>query len=113
MSYKITSRRKQRLGGLFLMLVGGGFWVWGWYTAINKGYYYEKASMLFPAVFILGLGLLMFPANKEEQERIARNEDISVISRIKLLQPRWWVIIVVALIAGFGNFLILSHVFSK
>jgi len=112
MSYKIIPRWKQRFGGLFLMLVGGGFWAWGWYTAINKGYYYEKASMFFPAVFILGLGLLIFPAYKEEQERIARAEDISVLSRIKLLQPRWWVIIVVALIAGIGNYLILSHVFS-
>ncbi|OFY65013.1 MAG: hypothetical protein A2V64_06235 [Bacteroidetes bacterium RBG_13_43_22] len=112
MSYITIPSWIQRLGGLFFMLLGGGFWVWGWYTAIYKGYYYLKTSMLFPAVFILGLGLLMFPGYKKEEERIAGSEDISVLSRIKLLPPRWRVILVVALIAGFGNYLIMSIVFS-
>jgi ABC-type Fe3+-siderophore transport system permease subunit len=107
MSYETKPRWKQRLGGLFLMLLGGGFSAWGWYTAINEGYYYRKANMLFPAVFILGFGLLMFPGYKEE--RIARGEDISGLSGIKLLTPRWWAILIVALIAGFGNYLILSY----
>jgi hypothetical protein len=111
MSYKTIPRWIRRLGGLFFMLLAGGFWGWGWYTAINKGYYYQKASMFFPAVFILGLGMLMFPGYKEE-ERIARGEDISVLSRIKLLPPRWRVILAVALIAGFGNYIIMSIVFS-
>jgi hypothetical protein len=106
MNNKSTSRWKQQVGGLLLMLIGGGFWAWGWYTSINKGYFYRKASVLFPAIFVLGLGLLAFPGYKEE--RIARGEDISGLSGIRLLTPRWRAILVIALIAGFGNYLLLS-----
>jgi hypothetical protein len=106
MSYEPIPRWKQRLGGLLIMLLGGGFWAWGWYTALNEGYYYGKASILFPAFFVLGLGLLIFPGYKEE--RISRGEDISGLSGLQLLTPLWWVILVVALVAGFGNYIILS-----
>jgi hypothetical protein len=112
MSYKAIPLWIRRLAGLFFMLLAGGFWAWGWYTAINKGYYYPKASMFFPAVFILGLGMLMLPGYEEEVEQIARGENISVLSRIKRLPPRWRIILVVALIVGFGNFLLMSIVFS-
>ena len=106
MSFDPAPRWKQQLGGLFFVLLGGGFWAWGWYTAINKGYYGRNASMLFPAVFFLGIGLLAFPGYKEE--RIARGEDIAGLSGIQLLTPRWWAILVVALIAGLGNYILLS-----
>ncbi len=108
MDYKKIPRWKQKLGGFLLMLLGGGFWAWGWYTAISRGYFYVKASMLFPAAFFLGLGLVLFPGYKEE--RIARGEDISGLSGIKLLTPRWWAILIVAVIAGFGNYLILFKI---
>ena len=109
MDHKTITRRVQKLAGLLIMLAGGGFWIWGWYTAINRGYYYEKASMFFPAVFILGLGLVLFPVyNDERNDR----EDNSLISKFKLLPPSWRAILIVALVAGFGNYLILSYLFS-
>ncbi len=80
-------RWKQQLGGVLIALLGGGFTAWSWYTALNEGYFYRKASMLFPAFFILGVGLIIFPGYKEE--RIARGEDISEMKGWELITPRW------------------------
>ena len=43
--------------------------------------------MLFPAVFVLGVALILFPGYKEE--RIARGEDISGLQGWQLITPRW------------------------
>jgi hypothetical protein len=86
--------------------MGGGFTAWSWYTALQHGYFYDKASVVFPAFCILGLGLILFPGYKEE--RLARGENLSGLSGAQLLTPRWWVILVVALAAGFGNYLLLA-----
>ncbi len=80
-------RWKQQLGGVLIALLGGGFTAWSWYTALNEGYFYRKASMLFPAFFILGVGSIIFPGYKEE--RIARGEDISEMKGWELITPRW------------------------
>jgi nitrate reductase NapE component len=106
MSHQPMPRWKQQLGGAFLMLVAGGFCAWTWYTALHEGYYYRKASFLFPAVLVLGAGLIVFPGYKEE--RVARGEDSSELSGLQLLTPTWWMILAVALLAGFGNYLILG-----
>ncbi len=102
----MVPRRKQQLGGLLMVLVGGGFTGWTWYTALTGEYYFRKASMLFPAFCVLGLGMILFPSYKEE--RLARGEDLSGLSGAQLLTPRWWIIVVLALMAGFGNYLMLS-----
>ena len=102
----MVPRWKQQAGGLLIALLGAGFTGWNWYTALYEGYFYRKASMLFPAFLILGLGLVTFPGYKEE--RIARGEDISRLQGWKLITPRWWVIIVIALAAGAANYILLS-----
>lgn len=102
----MTSRQKQQLGGLLIALMGAGFTIWTWFTALTKGYYYRKTSMFFPAALVLGLGLLIFPGYKEE--RTAKGEDISQLSGLQLLTPRWWVILVLALAAGGINFYLLT-----
>jgi len=99
-------RWKQQLGGLFIALIGAGFTAWNWRTALNEGYYYLKASMIFPAFCVVGLGLILFPGYKEE--RIARGEDISGMNGRELITARWWAILVVALVMGFGNYFLLS-----
>jgi ABC-type Fe3+-siderophore transport system permease subunit len=106
MAYEPIHRWKQQLGGAFIALLGGGFTAWGWYTALTWGYYYGKASMLAPAFFILGLGMILFRSYKEE--RIARGEDISDLSGLQLLTARWWVVLSVPLPAGLGNYALLS-----
>ena len=99
------SRRKQALGGIIMALAGAGFTGWMWYTALYHGYFYIKSSFLFPAFFVIGMGLILFPGYKEE--RIARGEDISRLQGVKLITPRWWAILAVALIAGGLNYLLL------
>jgi drug/metabolite transporter (DMT)-like permease len=99
-------RRKQRFGGLLMALLGAGFTGWSWYTALYQGYFYRKASMLFPAFLVLGLGMIIFPGYREE--RIARGEDISRLQGWRLITPRWWVVLVVALLAGGANYILLS-----
>jgi len=89
-----------------MALLGAGFTGWSWYTALYQAYFYRKASMLFPAFFVLGLGIIMLPGYKEE--RIARGEDISRLQGWRLITPRWWAVLVVALAAGGANYLLLS-----
>jgi hypothetical protein len=100
------SRLKQQIGGIVMALIGAGFTAWNWRTALSDGYYYPKASMLFPAFCIVGLGLILFPGYREE--RVARGEDISELDGWKLITARWWGILVVALVVGIGNYLLLS-----
>jgi tellurite resistance protein TehA-like permease len=99
-------RWKQQVGGLFMTVLGAGFTGWIWYTALFRGYFHRKASMIFPAVFVLGLGIIIFPGYREE--RIARGEDISRLQGWRLITPRWWVILITALSAGGANCLLLS-----
>lgn len=102
---QMVPRWKERMGGVVIMLLGGGFTAWTWHTALTEGYYYQKASMIFPTFCFLGLGMILFPGYRTE--RLARGEDISTLSGTQLITPRWWVILVLALIAGFGNYVLL------
>ena len=99
-------REKQKIGGLVMALLGAGFTGWSWYTALYQGYFYPKAGMLFPAVFVLGLGIIAFPSYKEE--RTARGEDLSRLQGWRQITPCWWAILIIALLAGGVNYLWLS-----
>ena len=102
----MTPRPKQRLGGVLIALLGGGGTFWTWRTALSEAHFSLKASLIFPAFLVLGLGLICFPGYREE--RLARGEDLTGVQGLKLLTPRWWVILAVALLAGATNFLLLS-----
>jgi hypothetical protein len=52
----------------------------------------------------MGLGLVLFPGYKEE--RLGRGEDISKLSGVDLITPRWWAVFVVGLAAGITNFML-------
>jgi hypothetical protein len=99
-------RWKQQVGGLVMAMIGAGFAAWGWYTALYRGYFYPKGSMFFPAAFVLGLGMIIFRGYREE--RIARGEDISRLQGWRLITPRWWGVLAVALLAGGANGILLS-----
>jgi hypothetical protein len=105
MEYKPVSRRKQQLGGLLIALISGGVSAWMWYTALTDGYYYTK-ELAFPGLVVLGLAVILFPGYREE--RLARGEDISSLSGLRLLTPRWWGIFVLALVVAVGNWIILE-----
>lgn len=100
------TRRGQQFAGLFVLFMSLLFVIWTWYTALFNGYFYKFASMIFPAFLFVGLGLILFPDYKTE--RIARGEDISQLSGLGLLTPRWWTILIVGLTSGVGNFFLLA-----
>ena len=106
MSYEPVPRWKQRIGGIIIALIGGGGTWWIWHLARSEGYFYPKASVSMPAFCILGLAMMAIPGYKEE--RLQRGEDISQLSGTQLLTPRWWVVLVVALVAGVVNLLLLK-----
>lgn len=101
-------RGRRRAGGLGLLLLGLAMTGREWKTALGEGYYYPKAAVLFPCFAILGLGLLLFPGYREE--RLARGETLDGLEGVRLLTPRWWGILAVALAVGFAHGWLLSRV---
>jgi drug/metabolite transporter (DMT)-like permease len=98
----LVPRWKQQLGSLFIALLGAFFIAWDWHAVLYEGHsHYPRASMIFPGFCVLGLALNVFPEYKEE--RIARGEDISGLCGGRLLTPRWWAILILALVAGVVN----------
>lgn len=102
----MVNRHRQQIGGFLIALLGASLTVWTWYKAPDEGYFYRKATVLFPAFFVLGVALVLFPSYKEE--RIARGEDISGMQGWRLITPRWWAVLAVSLGAGVGNYILLS-----
>lgn len=102
----MTVRLKQRLGGMLIAVLGAGLAAWTWHTARPEGQFSVKASLLAPAVFVVGLGLIVFPGYREE--RTARGEDLSGKQGLELITVRWWAILVAALIAAGVHYALLS-----
>jgi hypothetical protein len=99
MAYHPRPRWFQALGGLLIAAGSAAATAYGWHTG-----YTGKGTALFPFFFVMGLGLVLFPGYKEE--RLARGEDISKLSGVDLITPRWWAVLVVGLAAGIANFML-------
>ena len=94
-------KTKERLGGLFTITLSGSALVWMWSTAMSKHYFYPKLVGIMTAFFIVGVGLLIFGGYRSE--RLEKGEDISKLIGLKLLTPRWWVVLVISIIGAFIN----------
>jgi hypothetical protein len=101
----IKSKIGQRIAGVFFMALGSGFTAWSWHTAINEGYYYAKAAF-FPAFAVVGLGMFLFPMDMEKLEAEHGVDKPTSLAHYPL---RWKLIMVLALLAGFGNWWAISH----
>lgn len=89
---------KRRLAGLFVF-AGGLLLIWlAWRSAVRNGSFLVHASFGGPAFASIGLGLGLFPGYREE--RRARGEDITRLSGLALLTPRWWAVLVLGMAAG-------------
>ena len=97
----MVSRQQERLGGLFIATIGTILTIWTWQSALADGHFYVKGALLGPAFSTIGVGLFVFPGYKTE--RIDRGEDISQLSGAGLITPRWWVILVAAIVSGCVN----------
>ncbi len=51
----MASKNVQRIFGMLIMLVSLYFIYRQWFTAANEGFFYAKASMIFPVFFFLGV----------------------------------------------------------
>ena len=99
-------RKKEQFGGLFMATIGAVLTIWNWHVAISEGHFYVKAAMIGPAFTTLGLALVLFPGYKTE--RVERGEDISQLTGLQLLTPRWWGILAISLGSGFINLAVLK-----
>jgi len=99
-------RRRQQVGGCGIALVAACLTGWNWYIVVTRGYFYRRVGLFFPAVFILGIAFALFPGYKEE--RLARGEDISKLHGWRLITPRWWVILALALAAAAANTVLMA-----
>ena len=95
----------QRIGGLLIGLFSASFLVWLWHDALATRTFSPPAVMLFGAFTVVGLALMLIPGYREE--RLARGEDISGLVGNRLITPRWWAVLVLALLVGGGTALAL------
>jgi hypothetical protein len=102
----IESKIGQRLAGLFLFLLGGGFTGWSWYTALNEGDYYERAVAFFPVFAVFGLALLVFPI---DMARVRAEHGVDRPQKFAHYPLTWKVLAVVAVAAGLGNWWAISQ----
>ena len=78
------------------------FVAWSWFTAVNLGFFYLRAILIFPAFAVVGIALILFPGYKEE--RLARGEDISRLKGPALITARWWIVLAVGFVATAINY---------
>lgn len=102
----IESKLGQRLGGLFFLILGSGFTVWSWYTALNEGYYYRKAVAVFPGIAVIGLGMLFYPI---DMEQFRATYGVDRPNQFAHYPIEWKVLFFVALAAGLGNWFVISQ----
>ena len=77
-----------------------------WYTAINEGYYYVKAAAIFPAFALLGLGMILFPM---DMDRLKAEHGVDKPTSLAHYPLSAKLIIVLALVAGLGNWWAIAH----
>lgn len=106
----MNQRKKDILGGFIILLLSGGLYFWNWYLLFNESRYYPKAMMIGAAMMFAGLGLIIFGGYRTE--RISKGEDISRLSGLKLLTPKWWCILIVSLLFAFANWIYVEWFFQ-
>jgi hypothetical protein len=102
----IESKIGQRLVGLFLAVLGGGATAWSWYTALTWGYYYRKAVVFFPLFAVVGLGILLFPIDRERLRAEYGTAKPQGLAHLPLV---WKVLLVLAVLAALGNWYAIAH----
>ncbi len=102
---KVRSLTMQRILGLMLFVLGLSLTLWFWERGVSQGYIYINASMLFPAFMIMGIGFLVFPIDPKVMKEKWGVEKIESIGQIPGV---WWIIIILSILIGIGNYFVLS-----
>jgi hypothetical protein len=95
------SRQRERLGGLFIGMIGTILTIWTWRSALTEGHFYVRAAILGPIFATIGIGLVFFPGYRTE--RIERGEDISLLTGAAIITARWWGIFSISIGSGLIN----------
>lgn len=96
--YRRLPRWAQTLAGA-LNAVCGLFLCWlAWYLLVHDELYAPGVAFLGAAQTVLGLALMALPTYRNE--RLDRGESLEGRGGWRLLTPRWWGVLVVALAAG-------------
>jgi hypothetical protein len=97
----MTTRRMERLCGVFMAVTGTLLIVGNWHLALSQRRFYPKVAILGPVLTIIGLGLIIFPGYRAE--RLARGEDLDRLSGAALITSRWWGVLAIAVGSGLIN----------
>lgn len=100
----MSSKSKQRLIGLFVLLVAVGGLIFHWYIALTKGVFWEKASLAFPFFAFLGAAIFLFPMTKEEC--LAQHGSDQLSWAFMSVQQK--ILVIAGAIAGFVNWGLIS-----
>ena len=93
-AWLVASQTEQKRGwGFWIFIVSNILWIM--WSLHDSAY----------ALFVMQIGLLIFGGYRSE--RLEKGEDISNLTGLQLLTPRWWIILVLSIIGGIGNVILL------
>jgi len=101
----LKTKLQQRVAGLFMLLVGIGFTIYGWTSAMQTHRYSPKTAFLFPFFAGLGIALLAFPVTRDELMAKYGVEKPRSLSHYSWGQK---ILFLVAIAAGALNYALLS-----
>ncbi len=92
----MKERWKEQLYGAFAVIVGTYLTYIVWNSAVNNESYLS-IGIAGPAFIIVGLALLIIPSYR--LERIAKGEQPDQAQAVKMLTPKWWVVLGICLLS--------------
>lgn len=97
----MSHRLKDFIGGIILLVISAGLYFYNWHLITSRSEYYPKAMLFAAMMLIVGLGLMIFGGYRTE--RLRKGEDLDHLSGLQLLTPKWWVILIAAILFGLSN----------
>ncbi len=101
------SRTGQRLAGLIVLILGGALMAWTWYSALTGDGFYIEAAVLAPVLVVFGIGMILVPIDIQslrEEHGVPKPGKL----RFAHYPIHWKAVSVVAVVAGFANWLVLT-----
>lgn len=102
---KLRSKKNQRVVGLIIFLVNLVLTTLSGRGGLSQEFLDIGASMLFPAFAIMGIGLILFPI---DPETLKAKWGVEKVENIIHVPGVWWIIIVISILCGVGNFFLLT-----
>jgi hypothetical protein len=91
-----ANRMRERIGGILIATLCLGFTIASWTDHLPA-----RAGFEFPSIAVIGIAMILIPGYRTE--RRMRGEDVEALSGRALITPRWWAVLVIALVAGAIN----------